>query len=474
MSHHGLCSIGFIAGCSNTAFAASNIPWDLCCDIETGKVTLNEFIKSSSPYIVSGEGVDEADLVAHDLTFMTAVQTLVKSGSHDMIIRGRFYSYMKAFTRYSLFTNAKRMADDVSIVERAPVCTFVDDDEKRLATVFGHRVALWQNTWAYDQCHQQWRNKFRGRCEYLLAILKEMDGDEQQEETSRQLARIFDIDTLIAMFGAPLKLQYHQLLAVYQLLFLFSETDERMNELVAALILRHDGGVGPLCMGLLHNCNEVRYACMEFLDALRQHPAGSRLFASSAVLNPFFANALRRVSEELASFNTISPSAVSPEAQRTQWRIEMAGSQESLASHGSRPSYMSFTEPDHQSPAAPGGVLNHHLNNNGEQRQFLNRHAHLHLIPKLKGVLDPLSASKTLHDDTRKKQQQAQAQGGAKQSTFFRNFLPKAPISTQTNGNGNNNTSNGGGVIGTKGGFITPSTPTPSQSGVQRPERTAK
>lgn len=215
---------GYIAGVTNPIFEQHADWWDVCCNLQTGKVTINSRLPTPFPSQQSEQA---------DADFMDIFEYHISQDASDEALR-------------SLFTKYTHEIIDVAFNERV----YFDEEEKAYLTkVHLTRCGLWGPTPSYKMCQQ----------EILMrperSSIKGVDQRHIKKLRVRKDLKAEELVHILTVFEQNVKTEQQ----VIEFLTFFPE---------------NLGGLAPISLGLFHSSPKVRDITIRLLVKLDTNKFG--------------------------------------------------------------------------------------------------------------------------------------------------------------------------------------------------------
>eukprot|EP01111_Echinosteliopsis_oligospora_P018977 TRINITY_DN8966_c0_g1_i1.p1 TRINITY_DN8966_c0_g1~~TRINITY_DN8966_c0_g1_i1.p1 ORF type:complete len:669 (+),score=182.08 TRINITY_DN8966_c0_g1_i1:232-2238(+) len=239
---------GYVTGVTNPMFEEHPEWWDLCCNINTGKVTLN-------PSLIT----DVLDKYASlDADLMAEVNYNVSAHYGEDKVRSIFQDYTQHLI--DLVFDEEEFADEAT--------KFTELDLNKV------RLEAWKKTITYQ--HHIANREIRTK----MSAIK---------------------DPLVAKYVRKLRkkksLPALEMIGIYTLFLEAIKTEDQLTEFLSYLP-ESNGGLYPISVSLFHSNQAVRKSAVELLGRINRMTAGSP-FAST--MNPFLSLAYDRNVKEFSS-----------------------------------------------------------------------------------------------------------------------------------------------------------------------------
>lgn len=250
----------------NPAFAHHDDWWDVLCNIDTGRIKISPAIKQPAPTELlqantSFMGISNPD--TGDNAFMDDVLHCIASRFGENAVRARWKDWILRFTRMAAAfeevvygASALWIGQEDNHIVKGHGYVWPDEGTKmRDLLANAARIEGWRVTRSY-YTYVQDMVRF-----HSFKPIKSLDVHHQ-------------IDRL-----RMLRLSHLAASEIFLALNSTMTSYEAINQ-VLVYIPEYQGGVFPIAVGLFHPYQKVRFATVEILERLREHPAGRHFFNS--------------------------------------------------------------------------------------------------------------------------------------------------------------------------------------------------
>lgn len=236
----------YILGVSNPVFEAHADWWDLLCDIQTGRVTVNPRTGADLARVCAAAAAPDAALYAE-------LERCARARLGEDVLRARFQRYTQTIA-------------DAALGARTPPD----------AAAHAERVAAWQRTAAF-RAH---RAAEEARVAHSLFL-----------NPKEVAARVAALQTRPA-------LPAHEVQHAFELLVRNTTQPNQVDELLS-LLPDDDGGLFPICAGLFHPAKAVRAAAAALCSRFNTCTFGPAIFNSYGIIVDFaLRNALAETQQD--------------------------------------------------------------------------------------------------------------------------------------------------------------------------------
>lgn len=216
---------GYIAGVANPIFEQHQSWWDLCCNIQTGKISFNS--KLQTPFPTSQSEIADNE-------FVDVLEYHIQQKCSDEVLQ-------------SLFTRYTEEIIDIAFNERV----FADEEEKNaLLKIHLPRCSLWGSTPSYRACQQEIVMKPEH------SSIKGLDSKHIRKLRFKKDLSSDEVFTIFSFFEANIK------------------TDEQIIEFLT-YFPENQGGLASVTSALFHTSPKVRTVALQFLQRINAHPYGA-------------------------------------------------------------------------------------------------------------------------------------------------------------------------------------------------------